>query len=96
MSVLVQIELNAKPECVEEIATTLKGVFPETREFDGCLGLTAYLNDNGYTYIFVEEWESKEHFQKYFAWRDETGVLAALGELLQGPPDVRYFDPVDA
>ena len=26
-----------------------------------------------------ERWESRDHYQKYLAWRTETGVLNALG-----------------
>lgn len=75
MSILVQLEANAKPECVAEMSAALANFFPETRVYDGCIDITAYLNDDGHTFVFVEHWETKEHYGKYFAWREETAAL---------------------
>ena len=96
MAILVQLEANAKPECVEELTGMIKQRFPETRAYDGCKEITAYLNEDGHTMVFVEQWESKEHYEKYFAWREETGVLEQLGVLLQDPPNIRFYDLIDA
>ena len=35
--------------------------------------------------VFYERWETREHYQKYLAWRTETGTLAALASKLTGP-----------
>ncbi len=96
MSILVQLEANAKPECVSKMSGALAGLFPETRAYDGCIDITAYLNEDGHTFIFVEHWETKEQYGKYLAWREETGVLATLGSFLQEPPTIRYFEAVEA
>ena len=95
MATLVQLEANAKPECVQDLIDLLRQRLPETRAYDGCQEITAYLNDDGHTFVFVEQWDSKEHYDKYLAWRDETGVLAELVALLQEAPDIRFFEPVD-
>jgi len=52
--------------------------------------------DNPTVMVLIESWDSREHYEKYFAWRQESGALAALGEMLAGPPNLRYFDEVDA
>ncbi len=96
MTILVTLEINARPENTTAVQELLAELFPDTRAYEGCTDITAYLNDNGYTFIFVENWESKEKYEKYLAWREETGSLAALGGLLQGPPTIRYFEAVDA
>jgi len=96
MSILVQLEAHAKPECVSELSGALVGLFPETRTYDGCIDIKAYLNDDGHTFIFIEHWETKEQYQNYLAWREETGVLAKLGSFLQEPPSIRYFDALNA
>ena len=46
--------------------------------------------------MYFETWDSKSHYEKYLAWREETGVLAEFVALLEGPPSVRYFVAVDA
>ena len=93
---LVILEGVAKPECVEEVKAMVKSRFPETRAFDGCQGITAFLNDDGRTFAFVEHWDTKGHYEKYLAWRTETGVLAELAGLFEAQPSIRYFDAVDA
>ncbi len=95
MSVLVTLEINAKPKNTAAVKALLAELFPDTRAYDGCNDITAQLNDNGYTFIFIEHWESKDKYGKYLAQREETGALAQLDEHLQGPPIVRYFEAVD-
>lgn len=96
MSVLVHLEVNAKPESASAVKQILADMFPDTRAYDGCIDITAYFEDNGHTFLFIENWESKELYAKYLAWREESGSLATLGEHLQGPPTIRYFEVVEA
>ncbi len=96
MSTLVTLEGIAKAESVRELEDFLKRILPDTRSYDGCQDITFYLNEDGRTFVAVEHWDSKEHYQRYLAWRDETGVLAALGAMLNGEPTIRFFDPIDA
>ena len=42
--------------------------------------------------VLVENWDSKEQFEKYFGWRTERGDVEKLGAWLAGPPSIRYFD----
>ena len=46
--------------------------------------------------MLVEQWQTRAHYEEYFAWREETGAVAQLVEQLEGPPSLRYFDPTDA
>ena len=96
MSTLVTLEGIAKSESVQELKDFLKRHLPDTRSYDGCQDITPYLNEDGRTIVMVEHWDSKEHYQKYLAWREETGVLADLGAMLDGEPTIRFFDPIDA
>ncbi len=96
MSTLVTLEGIAKAESVQELKDFMKRHLPDTRSYDGCQDITAYLNEDGRTMVAVEHWDSKEHYQKYLAWREETGVLADLAAMLDGEPTIRFFDPIDA
>ena len=93
---LVLLEVVAKSECVEQLKDMVKKIFPDTRAYEGCQGVTAFLNDDGRTFVMVEHWDSKEHYEKYLAWRTETGVLAKLVSLIEGAPSIRYFETVEA
>ena len=50
---------------------------------------------SGKTIVMVEHWDSKAHYEKYLAWREETGVLSDFGALLEGAPMIRFFDVLD-
>ena len=93
---LVLFEVVAKPECVDQLKEMAKEAFPDTRAYEGCQGIGAFLNEDGRTFVFVEHWDSKEHYEKYLAWRTETGVIAQLVSLLEAVPSIRYFETVEA
>jgi len=97
MSVLVILELKLKPESVNTLKEMLPAILPDTRSFAGCQDITFYSNqDDPQVFVAAERWESKDAYQKYLAWRTETGVMAKLGSLLTAPPSIRYFDAIDA
>ncbi len=97
MSVIVLFEAHVKPEAVDKMKSSLKVLLPETRAYDGCQGIDIYGNteDEG-NLVFYERWDSREHYEKYLAWRTETGVMDQLGAMLTAPPSIRYFERVDA
>ena len=96
MSVVVLLEIQVKPEAVNELKAMLKKNLPDTRSYNGCQGLDVYgnLDDTG-NIVFYERWASREHYQKYLAWRTETGAMNRIGALLTGPPKIRYYERVD-
>jgi quinol monooxygenase YgiN len=73
----------------------LKRHIPDTRSYEGCQDITAYINEDDKTIVMVEHWDSKAHYEKYLAWREETGVLSDFGALLEGAPMIRFFDVLD-
>ncbi len=97
MTVEVLLEASVKPEDVSDMKSYLAEIFPDTRAFDGCRGIDAYFNtaDTG-NMVLVEHWDSQAQFEKYLAWRTETGVMDRLAAMLAGPPSIRYFERADA
>ena len=97
MSVIVLFDARVKPEAVDEVKATLKEVLPETRAYDGCQGIDVFGNlENGNNLVFYERWDSREHHEKYVAWRTKTGFMDKLRAALAAPPNIRYFERVDA
>ena len=96
MSVVVLLEMQVKPGAVNEVKAFLKENLPDTRAYAGCQGLDIYgnLEDSG-NLVFYERWDSREHYQKYLAWRTETGAVEKLSAKLTGPPNIRYYERVD-
>ncbi|MEM7587279.1 MAG: antibiotic biosynthesis monooxygenase [Acidobacteriota bacterium] len=97
MTVMVLFEARAKPELIEALKQGLQAMLPETRTCEGCQGLTTYQEvGDGQTLVAVEFWDSKEHYEKYFAWRKENGTITQLNAMLEAPPSIRYFETLDA
>ena len=93
MSVIVLLEVQAKPESLDELKATLEAILPDTRAYDGFEDIQVVANqDDPCNLILVEKWKSRQHQEKYFGWRAETGALDALGAMLSQPPSVRYYD----
>ncbi len=90
MSVLVLLEVNAtKPD---ELEAFFREELHHTRAFEGCEGLTIHRNmDDSNNLVIVENWETREHYEKYFKWREDRGDLDKLGPMSAGPPSIRFF-----
>ena len=95
MSVLVTLDFNVKPGKVGELREWLRGELHHTRAFDGCNGITIHSDqDDPNHVVFVENWDSRQHYEKYLAWRTERGDLEKLVGWIAGEPSIRYFDNV--
>ena len=93
MSVLVLLEINVKPENTGDLTNFLRDELHHTRGFEGCNGITFHRNqDDPNTVVAVEAWNSRQHYEKYLAWRTERGDLEKLGGWRSGEPSIRHFD----
>ena len=96
MSVIVLLEMKVKPEAVDAVKARLKEALPDTRAYDGCQGVDVCDNtEESGNLVFYERWDSRQHYEKYLAWRTETGAMEQLSASLAGPPSIRYFERVD-
>ncbi len=96
MPTLVVVEVKAKRDTVDQVRELLIKHLPEMRVFEGCQSTTPYLHEDGQTFVVVEQWDSKPHYEKYLAWREETGALAFFQELLEGEFRFRFCEPIEA
>jgi quinol monooxygenase YgiN len=42
--------------------------------------------------LIVEQWDSRQHYERYLAWRAERGDMEIFGAMMAGPPNIRFFD----
>ena len=93
MSVSVILEATVKD--MDAFQALFLKILPATRSYEGCEGLTVHRNlDDPANVVLVERWESRAHYEKYLAWRDETKFLGQLGALLEDPPSIRFYSNV--
>ena len=50
--------------------------------------------DDPNNFAFVELWDSRQHYERYFAWREREGVLTELAKFVDGEAQFRFFDIV--
>lgn len=84
MSVRVVAEFPAAPGKLEELIAILKAALPDTRAFGGCEDIESLLDAGRETIVLVEQWRSFEDYDRYLAWRVETGILDLFDPLLAG------------
>ncbi len=97
MSVLVLLEVKVKPEEISNMKSYMAEIIPDTRTYKGCQRIDVYFcTGDTASMVAVEYWDSLAHYEKYYAWRKETGVLDRIGTMLSKPPTVRYFERIDA
>ena len=95
MSVLVTLDLKVKPENVGDLKNWLRDELHHTRGFDGCGGITIHSDQaDPNDLVFVVNWDSRQHHEKYVSWRMERGDMEKLMGWLAGEPTIRYCDNV--
>lgn len=97
MAVRVFLDVKAKPGTGHELVAFFRSILPETRAYEGCTSVETLQNsDDADHVVLVEVWESRDQYEKYLAWRQETGTVDRLMEALAEPPTIRHFDVTDA
>jgi len=93
MAITVLVEFSSKPEDTDALKQFMADALPDTRAYDGCISLDVCNSDDNF--VIVAQWESREHQEKYLAWRIEQGAFEKLGGLLEDETSIRYFETLD-
>ena len=97
MAVRVILEVKARPGTGDEVVAFFRSIMPETRAYEGCTSVDTLQNsDDADNVVLVEEWETREQYEKYLAWQRERGTSDRLKQALAEPPSIRHFDVTDA
>ncbi len=95
MSCQVLIEFRAREERIDAMLKWLRDILPDTRAREGCVAVAVTRDqDNPTRFAFVEQWASRQHYERYFEWRRQTGVLDELATMVDGEASFRFFDYV--
>jgi quinol monooxygenase YgiN len=97
MAVSVLLSGTLKDGLVDQFSGICTEAFHVTRAFDGCqnINLTLHVEDP-HKFVLTEFWNSKEHYEKYLAFRTEDGTVGAIGEMCVDGPNIDIFDITDA
>jgi len=91
---MVSVELKTQPGKAQALCSEVFGpAFSATRNYDGFIELTVYIEQALDTVLIIEKWKTKEHYEKYLKWRIDTGLVEALAPYAAAAPVIRFFDP---
>ncbi len=86
MACQILLEARVKDGYFDQYKKWLVGILPDTRSFDGCVDIyvTRDLDDPA-KIVFIELWESRNHYEKYLAWRTERGDMDTVADMMEDP-----------
>ncbi len=97
MSILVLVQAKIKTDSTSKFKSYLAEILPDTRAFDGCNLIDLYSETNkGNNIVLVENWDSREHYNKYHTWRTKTGVIDKIRIMIDGTANIKFFKIIDA
>ena len=89
MAVSLMLKITAKPGHGWKVITYLAPRLKETRAFPGCESVALYtVDDQPDRALLLARWASIEDYEKYVAWRQGSGAMDQLMQLLARPLEV--------
>lgn len=96
MTIITTIEFRAAGGKRDALVDKMLSILPDTRSYDGCESITFVENDESAgSFLLVERWASRDHYDNYRAWRKETGTSVLGSDLVDGSPTSQYFSLVN-
>jgi quinol monooxygenase YgiN len=79
----------------DDFTELCREAFKVTRSYDGCQTIDLTYNvENENNWVLTETWDSKEHYEKYVAFRIEDGTVETISLICEEAPSIRIFDIV--
>ena len=87
MTVSVLFEGNLNSGEVNNFTELCREAFKVTRAYDGCnsIDLTYNVEDKD-NWVLTEIWDSKEHYERYVAFRIEDGTVEKITSMCREAP----------
>jgi quinol monooxygenase YgiN len=94
MPVVVVATLTAKPESVDTVRAACTAAIEEVHSEPGCQLYSLHQKDN--VFVFVEQWADEAALQTHSTAPAIGKLFGAIGEHLDGAPDIKALSPVVA
>lgn len=76
--VIITIEVVVRPEMVEQLVTAIPIALKYAQQAEGFRSARAVRHrDESNRFLFIEHWDSEEHFEAYQTWRGDRPDLPA-------------------
>ncbi|MBN3507713.1 putative quinol monooxygenase [Mycolicibacterium nivoides] len=94
MPVVVVATMKAKPESVDAVREACTNAVAAVHEEPGCQLYSLHEADG--TFVFVEQWADADALKAHSTAPAIGTLFGAIGELLDGAPDIKMLQPVVA
>ena len=91
--VVVIARAKAKPGCAVEMERALRENADASRCEGGCVSYSVLRGDDG-VFMTVEHWRTRADVDQHMAAPHVQTLFAAIGPLLDGPPEIRVMSEV--
>lgn len=93
LTVVATIRAKAGKEAA--LRAVLEGLLPKTRVEAGCLNYDLHVSaDDPGTFLFHENWESKDHLDRHLDSDHLRAFKARFDELLREPPSIELYERI--
>ena len=88
-------QFETKPGRTDDLIALLKKYIGGGASHAGCIHISIQQNqDDPSDIISNQSWETRKHYEDYFAWRAEQGVGAEIQSLCAERVSARFFNEV--
>ena len=95
MACKIITQFKTKPGRAEDLIALLKKYISESAHHAGCLEIRIQQNqDDPRDIISNQYWETRKHYEDYFAWRAEAGVDGEFQSFCAEPVSMRFFNEI--
>ena len=94
MPVVVVASLTAKPESAAAVQAACEKAIADVHDEPGCELYS--LHKTGNTFVFIEQWTDADALQAHSAAPAFAALFGAIGEHLDGAPDIKMLEPLPA
>jgi quinol monooxygenase YgiN len=95
MSTFITNELHAKPGRGSDVLALLLELSAESAGRPGCQHISIRRNqDDPDDVMGITQWEARQNWDHYLAWRTANGFTATFEQMLVQPMMIRYWDEI--
>jgi quinol monooxygenase YgiN len=95
MSTFITNELHAKPGRGSDVLVLLLELSAESAGRPGCQHISIRRNqDDPDDVMGITQWEVRQNWDHYLAWRTANGFTATFEQMLVQPLMIRYWDEI--
>lgn len=96
MTCVMIVKMKARAGERDDVVRFFREMFKETRVFPGCEAVELYtVEGSPDDVVIIDRWTDRSDFDRYFAWRAETGHIEQLTHMLAQPIELMQLHQTD-